>query len=79
MSAATTITIPAHHAEVLDELDARMNTVHRGLQCLLHLLAGAAQGATIAPCNLHALLAPLADEASQAAPLARLVAGQAVV
>jgi hypothetical protein len=76
MSAAT-ITLPAHHAQILDELDAHLHTLHRGLQCLLHLLAGANEGATIEPGNLHALLAPLADEASQAAPLARMVADKA--
>ena len=63
-------------AEVLPYLDAHVAAVHRGLQALMDLLAHGPPGRVVQASSLHALLAPLADEASQAEPLARRLADE---
>lgn len=62
--------------EALDELDAHVTAVHRGLQAVLDLLGVDPGDRTVQAASVRALLLPLADEASQAEPLARMLAEQ---
>lgn len=64
----------AQQSEVIPFLDAHVRAVHTGLRALLDLLEGSPPDKTVFANSMHALLAPLADEASQAEPLARMLA-----
>lgn len=64
----------SHQSELIPYLDAHVRAVNTGLQALLDLLAAAPDGAAVQAASVRALLLPLADEASQAEPLARLLA-----
>lgn len=61
--------------ENLEYLQAHVATVNTGLQALLDLLRTVPAGATLRAASVRALLLPLADEASQAEPIARMLCG----
>lgn len=66
--------LPDHDAaELLNELHASLHTTHQALQALLALLHQAQDGATLLAGGLAALLAPVADQLAQAAPLPALL------
>lgn len=62
-------------AEVLDYLAAHLGAVNNGLQLLLDLLRAVPPDKTVQAAGVLALLQPLADEASQAAPLVQILGG----
>ena len=57
--------------EALAEVDAAVQYVHVGLQSLLDMLGGAPPDKVVRAAGLAALLQPMADQASQAAPMTR--------
>lgn len=59
--------------ETLEYLDAHLRALHGGLQALLDLLADSSPGKQVRATSMHLLLGWMADEASQAEPLARLL------
>jgi len=59
--------------EALADVDAALQFVSAGLQGLLELLASAPPDAAVRAGGLHALLGPVADQAGQAAPVARML------
>mgnify|MGYP007005604008 CR=1 FL=1 len=63
----------AGRAETLEYLNAHVDTVNRGLQGLLVLLLAAPPTTVLPARQLAALLQPLASEAEQAEPLARVL------
>lgn len=65
--------VNSHQTEVIPFLDAHVRAVNSGLQALLDLLEDAPEGKTVQAASMRVLLQPLADEASQAEPLARLL------
>lgn len=62
-----------HTAELITDLDTHVGAVHRGLQAVLDLLGEEPGERTVRAASVRALLLPLADEASQAEPLARML------
>jgi hypothetical protein len=64
----------SQHFELILYLDVHVRAVSLGLQALLDLLEGVPPDKTVQASSLRVLLQPLADEASQAEPLARLLA-----
>ena len=59
--------------ENLEYLQAHVAAVHGGLQALLDLLVAQPEGHMLRAASLQALLLPLASEAEQAEPLARML------
>lgn len=57
--------------EALAEVDAAVQYVHVGLQSLLDMLGGSPPDKVVRAAGLYALLQPMADQASQAAPMSR--------
>lgn len=57
--------------EALSEVDAAVQFVSVGLQSLLDLLGDAPPDKVVRVAGLYALLQPMADQASQAAPMTR--------
>lgn len=62
--------------ENLEYLQAHVQAVHGGLQALLDLMAGLPEDQPVRAGSVQALLLPLASEASQAEPLARMMLGE---
>ncbi len=61
--------------ENLEYLQAHVETVDAGLRALMDLLQGLPQGQLVRAASMRTLLAPLAAEAQQAAPLVLLLGG----
>ena len=59
--------------EALADVDAALQFVNDGLQALMDLLDGATPDTSIRAGGLRALLGPVADQAGQAAPVARML------
>jgi hypothetical protein len=62
--------------EVLAEADASVQFVDCGLQCILEMLADSGPDKRIHALGLRALLTPMADQASQAASVTRMLSGR---
>ncbi len=60
--------------EVPLHLEAHVSAVHSGLQAVLDLLGDDPGDRAVKAASVRALLLPLADEARQAEPLARMLA-----
>ena len=64
---------PQQERENLEYLQAHLAAVNGGLQALLDLLMGQPEGQLVRAASVQALLQPLASEAEQAEPLARML------
>lgn len=69
MNAATV----ANQRDLLEYLAVNVETLHSGLQGLMALLDGQPADRPVGCGQIRTLLAPLADEASQAEPVTRIL------